>query len=79
MMAYSGKDSRYLAGRLATQGQEIYIALMVGKNRTQLDMIELVPMDTGLVVLHAEALASSIAQAGHVEVPGIYFDTGKAL
>jgi outer membrane protein OmpA-like peptidoglycan-associated protein len=42
------------------------------------DVIELKPMQTGLVTINARALADDLTKSGHVAVYGIYFDTGKA-
>jgi outer membrane protein OmpA-like peptidoglycan-associated protein len=42
------------------------------------DVIELKPMQTGLVTVNAQALADDITKSGHATVYGIYFDTGKA-
>lgn len=78
VMAFSGKDSHYLAGKLKTANAEAFVALMVGKQRTQIDIVERKAMDTGLVTINAQALAASIAREGRVSIYGIYFDTGKA-
>jgi outer membrane protein OmpA-like peptidoglycan-associated protein len=77
-MAFTGKDSHYLAGKLQTANAEAYIAVMVGKQRTQVDIVENKAMDTGMVAVNAEALAAGLARDGKVSIYGIYFDTGKA-
>ena len=51
---------------------------MVGKRRTQLDVVELKGMDTGLVAVDADALGADIAKAGSVRIYGILFDVDKA-
>lgn len=43
------------------------------------DVVEVKPMETGLVTVNAQALAEDITKTGHVAVYGIYFDTGKAI
>jgi outer membrane protein OmpA-like peptidoglycan-associated protein len=50
------------------------------KNRvfTLLDVIEVKPMQTGQVVVDANAMAREIAATGRVALYGIYFDSGKA-
>lgn len=79
VMAFSGKDSHYLAGKLKTANAEAFVALMVGKQRTQIDIVERKAMDTGLVVVNADALAASLVREGKASIYGIYFDTGKAV
>ena len=76
--AKSGADCRYLAGKIQTEENDIYVALMVGKRRHQIDIIEVKPMEAGLVTVNAEALAEDIDRTGHVSVYGIYFDFNKA-
>jgi OmpA-OmpF porin, OOP family len=44
-----------------------------------LDVVELEPMDTGMVTVDAEAMGNDIDTAGHVAIYGIHFDTGKAV
>lgn len=76
---------RYLSGKLSRPEGDVYIALYVSmawdpreQPVAQLDVIEVKPMETGLVTVNAEALAKDIAKTGRVAVYGIYFDTGKA-
>lgn len=70
---------RYLAAKLHRRTGDAYVALVVNKGSgTWLSIIEVKPMEGGLVSVNAAALASDIAQAGHASVYGIYFDTGKA-
>lgn len=78
------KQQRYIAAKLSRVEGTIYVSLFVSlesyENRPaiQLDVIEVKPMETGLVTVKAEALASDITRTGHVAIYGIYFDTGKA-
>jgi outer membrane protein OmpA-like peptidoglycan-associated protein len=51
---------------------------MVGKARTQLDVVEVKAMEENLVVVDAAALADGIEREGSVSVYGILFDTDKA-
>jgi outer membrane protein OmpA-like peptidoglycan-associated protein len=51
---------------------------MVGRQRTQLDVIEIVGMQEHLVVADAGGLAQGLDREGRVSVYGIYFDTDKA-
>jgi OOP family OmpA-OmpF porin len=78
LFATADGDRRYLAAKLATDTGTAYVALMVGKARTQLDIVEIVGMETDKVVVDAGALAEGIDRDGRVSVYGIYFDTDKA-
>jgi OOP family OmpA-OmpF porin len=76
-------EGRYLAAKLTRPEGDVYAAIAVGRNERsnvyiQLDVIEVKPIETGLVTVNAEALATDITKTGHVAVYGIYFDTGKA-
>jgi outer membrane protein OmpA-like peptidoglycan-associated protein len=51
---------------------------MVGRSRSQLDVVEIVGMQDKLVVADAGALAQGLERDGKVSVYGIYFDTDKA-
>lgn len=73
---------RYLAAKLSRPAGDVYVSLVVEKDQyeggTWLTIIEVKPMEGGLVSVNAAALANDIAQTGHAPVYGIYFDTGKA-
>lgn len=71
-------DPRYLAGKLATPKTTTYVALMIGRQRSQIDIIEVVAMQGDMVVADAAAMARGIDRDGKVSVYGIYFDTDKA-
>jgi outer membrane protein OmpA-like peptidoglycan-associated protein len=75
----TGGDKRYLAARLESADGEAYVAVTVNRRRHQIDVIEIAPMETGLVTVSADALAAALAARGRVEVPGIFFDTDKAM
>jgi len=79
LFAAADGDPRYLAGKLATPDGTAYVALMVGKQRTQLDVVEVRAMQEDMVVADAAALAQGIERDGSVSVYGIYFDTDKAV
>jgi len=74
----SDGDPRYMGGKVTTADGTAYVAIMVGRLRTQLDIIEIVGMEEDRVVADAEALAKSLDRDGKVSVYGIYFDTDKA-
>ncbi|MEW6271187.1 MAG: DUF4892 domain-containing protein [Thermodesulfobacteriota bacterium] len=71
-------DPRYLAGKLAAGDGTAYVAVMVGRNRTQVDVVEVRAMEENLVVADAAALAQGIEREGRVAVHGVYFDTDEA-
>ncbi len=77
--AKSGANCRYLAGKLATQESTAYIAIMVGRRRHNIHIVEVKEMEGGLVTVNAAALAEGIERQGRVSVDGIFFDTGKAV
>lgn len=73
-------DPRYLAGTVRTRdGGTAYVALMVGRNRTQLDVVEIRPMQGDMVIADASALGRGLDSEGRVAVPGIYFDTDRSV
>jgi outer membrane protein OmpA-like peptidoglycan-associated protein len=43
------------------------------------NVVEVKPMQTEMVVVKAEELSSDIARVGHASIYGIYFDTGKSV
>jgi len=71
-------DQRYLAAKLSRPDGDVYIALHVGEMDTMLDIIEMKPMEAGLVKVDAVTLAQDLARTGHVAVYGIFFDFNKA-
>jgi OmpA-OmpF porin, OOP family len=46
---------------------------------TQLDLVEVTPMEGGKVQVDAAAMARELARTGHVALYEIYFDTDKAI
>ncbi|HEY7529451.1 MAG TPA: DUF4892 domain-containing protein [Gemmatimonadota bacterium] len=84
------KDQRYLAARLARPEGDAYASVLTAtetfnrfaetKDRTLvlLDVIEIQPMDAGMVTVDAAAMAKDIAATGRVALYGIHFDTDKA-
>lgn len=80
-----GEPMRYVAAKLSRQSGDVYVAIKVrsnGVNETEgtfLNVIEVKPMEGGLVTVNAAELAGDIAQTGHAAVYGIYFDSGKAV
>jgi len=80
---YAGQ--RYLAAKLARAEGDVYVSLFIGQwsdlnegPAVHLYVVEVKPMEGGLVTVDATALANDITQSGHTAIYGIYFDTGKA-
>ena len=75
-------NARYLAAKLSRDSGDAYVALWVYDSsydiKTFLVVVEMKPMETGLVTVNAATLAGDISRTGHASVYGIYFDTGKA-
>jgi len=76
---------RYLSAKLARPEGDAYVSLHIGQWSNPdngpsivLYVVELKPMEQGLVTVDAASLASDITHTGHASVYGIYFDTGKA-
>jgi OmpA-OmpF porin, OOP family len=82
-------NQRYVAAKRSRPEGDVYVSVYVATNRathhkeTQdhpvilLDVVEAVPIDSGMVTVDAAAMAKDIASAGHVALYGIYFDTDK--
>src|SRR3990172_4019499 len=73
-------NTRVLTAKLARPEGDVYVALHMPASggKTILNIVELKPMDTGMVAVNAAALANDIGKQGHVAIYGILFDTGKA-
>ncbi len=73
------EETRVATIRIVKSGQETWVAVEAfneGRNYT-VNIIEKQGMQQD-VVANADALKSGLADSGHVEVPGIFFDFGKA-
>jgi OOP family OmpA-OmpF porin len=75
-------QTRYLAAKLPRLEGDVYVALWVYDSsfdiKQFLAIVEVKPIESGLVTVNAESLAGDINRTGHASVYGIYFDTGKA-
>lgn len=82
-------DQRYLAAKLARAEGDVYVSLYTVKNTsgggkdrnhiyTQVDIVEVAPMQAGMVTVDAGAMAEEIFETGSVSIYGIYFDFDKA-
>jgi outer membrane protein OmpA-like peptidoglycan-associated protein len=82
-------NQRYLAAKRSRPEGDVYVSVYVATNRathhkeTQdhpvilLDVVDAVPIETGMVTIDAAAMAKDISSTGHVALYGIYFDTDK--
>lgn len=82
-------DQRYLAAKRSRPEGDVYVSVYVATNRathhkeTQdhpvilLDVVDAVPIETGMVTVDAAAMAKDIAGTGHVALYGLYFATDK--
>lgn len=78
-----GFAQRHLAAKLTRAQGDVYVSLHVINNTdgapvAQLDIVEMKPMEGGLITVNAASFAGDISRTGHASVYGIYFDTGKA-
>lgn len=77
-----GFSQRHLSAKLGRAEGDAYVSLYVINSDegpvVQLDIVEMKPMDTGMITVNAKVLADDINRTGHASVYGIYFDTGKA-
>jgi len=69
---------RWVNGKIAVDGKEIWFQAEKGNGRIWLRIIEKAPMAQHIVA-DAAAFANDLDKSGHVAVEGIYFDTGKAV
>jgi outer membrane protein OmpA-like peptidoglycan-associated protein len=75
-LRYSSPEMRYIAAKGAKNGQELYVAVLVAKLRHQVEIVEVGPMEKGLVT--AKAIGEGLRTEGRVVLDGIFFDTDKA-
>jgi outer membrane protein OmpA-like peptidoglycan-associated protein len=74
----------YISAKLARPEGDVYVSLLVdnqgpdSRTNAELYVIEVKPMESGLITVNAESLANDINRTGHASVYGIYFDTAKA-
>ena len=79
------KDIRYIAAKKTTADAVTHVSLLVAidsiwtkKPVTLFEIIESKAMDTGMVTVNADAMASGIQTTGHIAIYGIYFDINSA-
>ncbi|HEX5473731.1 MAG TPA: OmpA family protein [Vicinamibacterales bacterium] len=73
---------QYLAAKLARPSGDAYVSLVVEKDQYEggawLTIVEVKPLEGGLVKVDAAAMANDLSTSGHASIYGIFFDTGKA-
>ncbi len=75
-LRYATPEMSYLAAKSTGGAQDLYVAILVAKRRHQVEVVEVKPMERGLVT--ARALAEGLASEGSVVLDGIFFDTDRA-
>jgi OOP family OmpA-OmpF porin len=73
------EDPRYTTLKLSEDGKEIWAQVDTAWIRGYLLTIVEKQAMTQEVVASAELFQSGLRASGHVEIPGIYFDTGKSV
>ncbi len=76
--AISNSNGRYLLAKLTADTTTAYVAIAVGQISTEIHVVEVKSMDTGMVTLDAAALGRGLDAKGYVVVDGIFFDSDKA-
>lgn len=74
----AGSDIRYFTGRLPAAGGHAYVSVAINPQRTYLHIAQPTDMQSSMVKVDANALASALENEGKVELPGIFFDSGTA-
>lgn len=77
MLLGVGKDVRYFTGVLRQAGGAAYVSMAFTPRTTDLHVLETATMDSGQVVVDANALGAGLDADGKVTLQGIYFDTGR--
>ena len=77
MLLGVGKDVRYFTGVLRQAGGTAYVSMAFTPRYTDLHVLETATMDSGQVVVDANALGAGLDADVKVTLQGIYFDTGR--
>ncbi len=84
------EDQRYIAARLSRSQGDVYASIYTARNTTgggsdhnaiytQVNVIEIKPQTSKVVVVKAAQMAQRITASGRVALYGVYFDSGKAV
>lgn len=76
------QEMRYTSAKLTRPEGEVYVSLNAwgpgtAQPQVSLYVVEMKPMEAGMVSVNAATLERDITRTGHAAVYGIYFDTGK--
>jgi outer membrane protein OmpA-like peptidoglycan-associated protein len=71
------KSGRLMFARLEQDAQTAYLLLAVGDKYTDVHVVEMKKMQTGMAALNLQALTGELDKQGFVVVEGIFFDTDK--
>jgi len=70
---------RYLTALLKRPEGNVWVGVSVAAGPwTKIYIVEIKPMDTGMVKVTADILNENVMKEGHMAVYGIYFDSGKS-
>jgi len=75
--AIGNKVGRYMYAKLEQEKQIAYLVLAVGKQSTDVHIVEMKKMETNKVALNLTALTEGLDKKGFVVMEGIYFDSDK--
>ncbi len=90
MVFVSPQDQRFLAAKLPRVEGDVVVSLYVAVNGftnfketynhviALLEIIEMQPLETGMVTVTADVMARDIDSKGHISLYGIYFETDKS-
>jgi len=70
---------RYIAAKLSRSAGDVYAAVKVRSEQTYLVVVDVKPMQGGMVTVGAKEMAEDIGKSGHASIYGIYFDTNKSV
>jgi len=74
----NGDDARYLAVKLARPEGDVFVGLHLSTSEMKFVVVEVKPMEAGLVKIPAGDLRTDLLQIGHVAVYELLFDTARA-
>jgi OOP family OmpA-OmpF porin len=78
IQSVSNLTGRYLLARFDEADYVAFVAVAVGQTFSDVHVVEVTKMDTGMVTLDAGAMSKRLDAEGYVIVDGIYFDTDRA-
>jgi OOP family OmpA-OmpF porin len=71
------KSGRLMFAKLEQDAQTAYLLLAVGDKYTDVHVVEMKKMQTGMTALNLQVLTGELDKQGFVVVEGIFFDTDK--